>query len=214
MHCGFISLVVVKCHKGGQAKVSVHTVDMSQVQSFRRTQKMRLQPRNVQHIETIAEAGVAMCASSVAPKTKMFFSLEADEDGYPPVSIEGLWVRSLDAGTAVLDNIPFYAQGIAPGDVLSIVRDSQGEVWFRGLLKSAGASVFRIHASTEIEVARVREELLDLGLPSEVDAAVRLVAVEVPVDRGIGDLLSYLMAGQEANRFDFEEGVLRHAMPD
>jgi hypothetical protein len=43
---------------------------------------------------------------------------------------------------------------------------------------------------------------------------MRLVAVEVPAYNSIVPLLNYLVAGQEAGLLDFEEGVLRHEIPD
>lgn len=147
-------------------------------------------------------------------QVRMLCKLEQDDDGYPPVSVEGLWVQPQTSGTVLLDNIPFYARGIAPGDELSVSIRANGETWFEGLARSAGASVFRIHADSEREVARIREELLDLGTPSEVDIKTRLVALEVPADAGIRAVLDYLISGQESQRFDIEEGVLRHAIPE
>lgn len=154
-----------------------------------------------------------MSTSRPPHEQKMLYKLESDDDGYPPVSIEGLWVQRLTGGTVVLDNIPFYAKGIAPGDELAVAIEASGDVWFQGLVRSGGASVFRIHASSDAEISKIREELLDLGLPSEVDIGVRLIAVEVPADADIRPVLDYLVLGQEAERFDFEEGALRHALP-
>lgn len=145
---------------------------------------------------------------------KMRYRLERDEDGYPPVSSEGLWVRSLPQGTVILDNIPFFAYGIAPGDELSVSRDASGDLWYKDLVKPNGGSVFRLHAPDQAGIERIRGELLDLGLPSEVDKASRLVALEVPRGADIRPLLEYLMDGQASERFDFEEAVLRHAVPE
>ena len=158
---------------------------------------------------------MSMPASSLsAGKVKMLFRLEPDNDGYPPVSVEGLWVRPLTSGNVVLDNIPFYARGIAPGDELRVSTNAAGESWFESLVKSGGESVFRIHASNEREAAAIREELLELGTPSEVDIKTRLIALEIPLAADIRPVLNYLIVGQESNRFDFEEGALRHAIPD
>ena len=151
---------------------------------------------------------------SFSGRLKMLFPIEPDDDGYPPVAVEGLWVRSLPVGNVVLDNIPFYARGIASGDELSVSVNAKGELWYEQLIKSGGASVFRVHAASDAEIARIREELLDLGIPSEVDSKTRLIALEVPMSSDIRPILNYLVLGQESGRFDFEEGVLRHALPD
>jgi hypothetical protein len=153
-------------------------------------------------------------SSSSAGKLKMLYRLEPDDDGYPPVSTEGLWVRPLDSGTVILDNIPFYAKGIAPGDELAVLVGADGETWFQALVSSGGRSVFRIHAESDQQVAKIREELLGLGTPSEVDSKTYLIAVEVPANADISPILDYLVVGQDSSRFDFEEGALRHAIPD
>ncbi len=142
----------------------------------------------------------------------MLFQLEPDEDGCPPISVEGLWVRPTLSGNVVLDNIPFYAKGVAPGDELSISMNSQDEAWFAQLVKPGGKSVFRVHATSDEEIAKIREELLDLGIPSEVDRKTRLIALEVPATADIRPVLNYLVIGRTSDRFDFEEGVLRHAL--
>lgn len=154
-----------------------------------------------------------MPTTSLSNRQKMLHRLEPDDDGYPPVSVEGLWVRPLDSGTVVLDNIPFYARGVAPGDELAVTVNADGETWFQALARSGGASVFRIHAGNDLEIAKIREELLDLGVPSEVDRNACLIAMEIPAGADIKPVLDYLVLGQESERFDFEEGALRHALP-
>ena len=65
-----------------------------------------------------------------AEKVRMLCQLHPDYDGYPPVSVEGLWVQPQTSGTVLLDSIPFYARGIAPGDELSVSMRANGEIWF------------------------------------------------------------------------------------
>lgn len=153
-----------------------------------------------------------MFTPSPSSRQKMLYRLEPDADGYPPISVERLWVRPVGLGTVILDNIPFYARGIAPGDELSVLTNTDGETWFHALSRSGGASIFRIHARSDLEVEKIRGDLLDLGMPSEADARVRLVAVEVPMVADIRPVLDYLVIGQESERFDFEEGALRHTI--
>lgn len=146
---------------------------------------------------------------------KVFFRLQQDDDGYPPVAVEGLWARPGGTrNTVVLDNIPFYARGVAPGDEIEVASDESGRLWFHSLVKSSGSSVFRVYAINGRDVDGIRSDLLGFGLPSEVDLKVRLVAVEVPAAADIRVVLDYLINGQEIERFDFEEGALRHVIPD
>jgi hypothetical protein len=60
---------------------------------------------------------------------------------------------------------------------------------------------------------QVRAALQDLGCACETEQSVRLLAVAVPQQRSIDTLLYYLLTQREAGLLDFEEGVLRHAIP-
>lgn len=59
---------------------------------------------------------------------KILFELVQDEDGYPPVGVEGMWGAPLANGNALLDNIPFYARGVSSGDEVRTRTDSDGRV--------------------------------------------------------------------------------------
>ena len=146
-------------------------------------------------------------------RQKVLFRLERGDDGYPPVAVEGLWALRQPDGSHVVDNIPFFALGIAPGDtVLTLTRGK--EVWFDRLHAAGGASVFRIRANDAGGLEKIREDLLGLGLPSEINRQLLLVAVEVPAASDIRPLLDYLVSNQEVARLDFEEAALRHSIPD
>ncbi|MNP80237.1 hypothetical protein D3C76_1782730 [compost metagenome] len=64
------------------------------------------------------------------------------------------------------------------------------------------------------DLEQVRAALEDFGCPNEVEKAVRMLAVEVPPSRSLDTLLYYLLTQREAGTLDFEEGVLRHAIPE
>jgi len=142
----------------------------------------------------------------------VLWPLEQDAQGYPPASVEGLWAKPTAAGYQV-DSIPFYAYGIAPGDTISIREDGE-QSWFEALQQSGGASVFRILVKAAGDLEQVRAALADFGCPCEVEQAVKMLAVEVPPARTLDTLLYYLLTQREAGTLDFEEGVLRHAIPE
>ncbi|AUF95439.1 DUF4265 domain-containing protein [Pseudomonas sp. S07E 245] len=142
---------------------------------------------------------------------KILFRLEQDAQGYPPASVEGLWAQQTEAGY-LIDSIPFYAYGIAPGDLIS-VSEADGEVWFAALSNSGGASVFRVLVKLAGALEPVRAALSEFGCPSEVEQAVKMLAVQVPPTQSLDTLLYYLLTQREAGTLEFEEGVLRHAIP-
>jgi hypothetical protein len=51
-------------------------------------------------------------------EVKVRFELEILEDGFPPVGVETLNARLVDANSVVLDNTPFFAESVAVGDLL------------------------------------------------------------------------------------------------
>jgi hypothetical protein len=144
-------------------------------------------------------------------KEKVLFEL-ASEDGYPPVAVEGLWARKVNE-EYVIDNIPFYVYGIGPGDRIR-TKTTEGKIWFDALAANSGVSVFRIFVKNISDISLVRSALLDLSCPSEVDEKMGLIAVEIPVGVDITVFLDFAMNGQQSGQFDFEEGVLRHSLPE
>ncbi|NIE74251.1 DUF4265 domain-containing protein [Pantoea sp. Ap-967] len=142
----------------------------------------------------------------------VLWRLAQDANGYPPASVEGLWAQRTASGYRV-DSTPFYAYGIAPGDLISTTQDGE-QVWFQALQRSGGASVFRVRVKHAADVEPVRAALEEFGCPCHAEPAVRMLAVEVPAAQPLGTLLYYLLTQREAGTLDFEEGVLRHAIPE
>ena len=142
---------------------------------------------------------------------KVLFRLEQDANGYPPASVEGLWAKAVEGGHAV-DNIPFHVYGIAPGDLIGTYEED-GQTWFAELRQSSGTSVFRVLVKPPETLDQVRAALQDFGCACETEHSVRLLAVALPQQRSIDTLLYYLLTQREAGLLDFEEGVLRHAIP-
>ncbi|MCT8166504.1 MULTISPECIES: DUF4265 domain-containing protein [unclassified Pseudomonas] len=142
----------------------------------------------------------------------VLWRLQQDAQGYPPASIEGLWVKRSEAGYEV-DGIPLYAYGIAPGDTIVVVEEGE-QLWFESLRCSGGASVFRILIKIPGTLDQVRAAVEEFGCRCQAEPAVRMLAVEVPPSRALDTLLYYLLTQRDAGTLDFEEGVLRHAIPE
>lgn len=155
-----------------------------------------------------------MNSSTDERKRRIQIELSPDEDGYPPFKVEGLWAELVDEDVYIVDNIPFYAYGLSSGDAVRVVSKDGQDLWIDSVVRPSGNSVFRISVEDEEERAVVRSELLQLGCSSEIDAKMGIIAFEVPVTRSIAPVLTYLVEGKDIGRFDFEEGVLRHDIPE
>ncbi|WP_170136348.1 DUF4265 domain-containing protein [Nannocystis exedens] len=133
------------------------------------------------------------------------FRLVPDEDGYPDFQREILWANPRVDGTYEIASIPYYTYDVARGDIVS-VNEEDGELLFDKLLHESGNSVLRIIVRNAECVDDVQRMLKGLGCDTE--ASGRLVAVNVPAQVDYGPLRERLLAGEEQDRWGFEEAVL------
>ncbi len=141
---------------------------------------------------------------------KMYVLLEQDADGYPPLPAEALLVRRT-GDTGIVDTIPFYVRGVAPGDQVA-VRDEDGACWFERVLAPGGASVLRVFAPDPSGAPALHDALRALGCHTSLDARLWMIACEIPAQVKAAPVLRWLLEGNEKGQLDFEEGVLRHAL--
>jgi hypothetical protein len=145
----------------------------------------------------------------MAINSKVAFELEQDENGYPPDKWETMWAEPVGANLYKLDNIPFYAMGVSPGDVVKTRKEDDLNLFEEVVIPSRN-SVFRIYVSTESDVPDARAAFKSLGCESELSALPKLFAVEVPGNVAFGPIGSLLMEGLESGRWEYEEACLRH----
>src|ERR1700704_5869826 len=113
-------------------------------------------------------------------EVKVHFELVQDEDGYPPASVESVWVRPTpNVGEYVLDSIPFFIQEATIGDVV-LVREQDGHLQFARIVRRSHNSLVRVVFFEPTYVERVNEQLVTLGCLTEYIEAHKLLAVSVP----------------------------------
>ena len=141
---------------------------------------------------------------------KLFFALEQDGDGYPPVAVESLW--AVPAGQPHeyrLDNIPFFARQATDGDVVRASEGDGGVLWFERMVKPSGKSLLRVTFFQPTKVQEVRAALERIGCATEWDDAHCLVSVSVPLSIELKSVQSYLEDQAQAGYLDYEEALLR-----
>src|SRR5260221_6074103 len=111
----------------------------------------------------------------MAALDKVWFKIQQDEDGYPPVQVESLWARPFDEGKYVLDNIPFFARGVSWRDMISASQGADGNKWFSGVVNPSGHSTIRIvmfrnsgARPLEERVAELRGRFAAVGCSTEL----------------------------------------------
>lgn len=137
---------------------------------------------------------------------KVNFRVEIDEDS---VETESLWALPVSGGYKI-DNIPFWARGIACDDVVAATPDDDGILQFAGLIKPSGHSTVRIIFESEADVPVIRESLRRLGCESELDSP-RFLAVDIPPEVPYAEIRAYLDEQESAGILEYEEGCLGQA---
>jgi Domain of unknown function (DUF4265) len=136
---------------------------------------------------------------------KIRFEIEgntADE-----MEVESLWALERHDGFEI-DNIPFYARGVALGDVVATRADGDGLLWFDHVVRTSGHSTIRLWFAREDDVKNWREMLRNLGCSSEISDLSRLVAVDVPPEVEYERVKGLLEEGEAVSLLEYEEGCL------
>lgn len=142
------------------------------------------------------------------PHQKIFFNLEQDEEGFPPVGVESVWAIETNGGDFVIDNIPFYACQATLGDVVEVVSSHLG-LRYVSTRKQSGNSLLRVVFFEGHDPTMLRSDLEKLGCSTELSHLQSLIAVNVPPTVLINDVRRLLDEGCGKGFWDYEEPILR-----
>jgi len=144
-----------------------------------------------------------------SPRVKVYFTLNPDEDGYPPVNSEFLWCIPTVRRTYIVDNIPFFVRDISLGDEISAKKVGK-VLHFSQLLSKSTNSTVRILLKKSDVIEMVRERLNDFGCGTELMDDFSLLAVTMPPEASITDALSFLDEQAEQGNIGIEESAVRY----
>ncbi len=143
---------------------------------------------------------------------KVFFELQQDEDGYPPVTCESVWATPVAQGLYRLGNIPFFARGVAYEDVVSAVRKDDGTLGFVEVVRPSGHGTLRVIVYEESDAPGLRRELEEIGCDTERSHIPNLFAVDVPPSVSLEAVRHLLDADTASERWEYEEACLGEQM--
>jgi hypothetical protein len=148
---------------------------------------------------------------------KIFFPVEKDQDGYPPVAGETLWAATVGDGNYRVENIPFLATGVSLGDEV-MVQLVDGMPTFKSVTRRGGHSTVRASIPDTATVQAIRDRLAELGATSELSEYPRLVSIDIPPTVDPRRILIYRIGAREEGRLDFEiadiaKEVLEEVLP-
>ena len=139
---------------------------------------------------------------------KVFFELQQDEEGYPPVVCESVWATPVAQGLYRLGNIPFFARGVSYEDVVSAVRKDDGTLGFVEVVRPSGHSTLRVIVYEESDAPGLRHELEELGCDTEQSHIPNLFAVDVPPSVSLEAVRQLLDADTASEHWEYEEACL------
>lgn len=140
---------------------------------------------------------------------KVFFAVDQDEDGFPPVASESVWASTTPTqGEYIVDNIPFLARQATLGDTV-LVRISEGALWFDRLVKRSGNSLIRVVFFDKNALEATRAALASMGCNAEFSHDLNLLAVNIPSSTPLREVQAYLQRATDQGTLDYEEPILR-----
>lgn len=143
-----------------------------------------------------------------AEQVKLIVLLEKDAEDYPPYDYEELWGTPSGEGLFRIENIPFFARGLARGDIVSAVNE-QDQLRFQEVVESSGHSTIRLLVRREESVPSIVERFESHGCDCEITFG-KLVALDVPPSVPLDALLEKLDLGFAQSEWEYEEACIQH----
>jgi len=136
---------------------------------------------------------------------KIYFEIEQDDDGYPPVAVESVWAAP-EAGAYRIANIPFFSDDATIGDIVSCVEE-EGKLWFDEVIRESGNSLIWV-ILFEAGGSDVVKDLENAGCEVERYNAQQL-AISVPENVPLETVQNYLSIREDNEDLEFAEPILR-----
>src|SRR3954467_11416263 len=146
-------------------------------------------------------------------RVKVRFALEREDEDWPPVGSEGVWDRPLSGDQYELDNVPWFARGVAFGDRVRAEADDDGVLVVTERVEWSGRYTVRViplgdEPATEL-VSRVIGDFAALGVSCESALpSYKVVALDIPCDADLSRIKALLVAGETDGRWGYEEGCI------
>jgi hypothetical protein len=148
-------------------------------------------------------------------RVKIWFRF-VPREGWLPYDKEGLWADRVSEDTARLVNVPFLQDGVAEGEVVRFVTDTQGLHWAVGRVEASGNCTVRVipipTGPLGPSARAVHEKLAPFGLGGEAfNEEFPLVALTVPAGANYVGIKALLAEGQESGWWHYEVSCVTDA---
>lgn len=143
---------------------------------------------------------------------KIVFDLHTDDDGFPPIGAESLHAKADERGGFILDNTPFFVEGVAAGDRVEAVPmpGATGRYRFIRVLEPSPNKAMSIIFLSENTKETVFQELKRRGCYCEYGefhkrGELEMLAVSVPETSDYESIRTYLSDLEENEELSFAE---------
>jgi hypothetical protein len=146
-------------------------------------------------------------------QVRVRFRLEREDDGWPPVESEGVWAIPCGADEYRLDNVPWFARGVAYGDLVRAVADEHDVLWVESTLRWSGRYTIRViplgDGPAQAECEGIIGTFLPLGVECENGLpSFKIVALDIPPTAHLPEIKRLLNDGEADGRWGYEEGCI------
>ncbi|MEU3531178.1 MULTISPECIES: DUF4265 domain-containing protein [Streptomyces] len=142
---------------------------------------------------------------------KVAFDLDLERADWPPVSVERLWGEKTEVKYEIrVVNTPFFARGIAFGDLIRVRPDNERrELVFESFTSESGHSTIRVIFLEEGERESVEEKFRAIGCNlSSSHGFASLIAVDIPPSVNYEELRQWLLRKVESEVIEIQESAI------
>jgi Domain of unknown function (DUF4265) len=108
-----------------------------------------------------------------------------------------------------IDNIPFFAENIAYGDLVAVENDNQS-LFFDELISPSEHSTIQIIFLDKSVISVLQEKLASYGCSWEGSHIETLIAVDIPRQISYTPIKRYLDEGERLGLWSYKEACLAH----
>jgi hypothetical protein len=138
-------------------------------------------------------------------KDKVLLTYKTEDGNF---QVESVWATKNDTYYQI-DNIPFFAENIAYGDLVSVEEDN-GAMYFEDLIQASGHSTIQVIFFGESYVKEFQEAMEQFKCPWEGSHVPTLISVDIPKDVLYQPVKEYLQKGEDAGYWSYKEACLSH----
>lgn len=141
---------------------------------------------------------------------KVLFDVDTGDGPLPPLDKESLWAEKLNSTTAILRNVPFFACGVALGDVVEVVEVDNGVYRFIRVVKPTSACTVHAFVYSESDRKKLIDDCIGLGGFVETGPLENYLAINLPSLEVVSKFAEIIQIYRRGGMGDFQVSCSRY----